>query len=80
MRTIAGILCFFLFVYMLTFVHLTSDSRGVVLIAPGTASFNALNMYSVWWLILPVFFGFYFIITSELDYYNNKRRKLLDKK
>lgn len=79
MRTIAGVLCFFLLVYMLTFVHLTSDSRSIVLIAPGTTSFNEWNMHSPWWLVLPALFGVYFLLTAELDYYSNKKRKKMKK-
>ena len=75
MRTIAGILCFFLLFYMLTFVQLNSKADGIVLIAPGTTSANEWNMHSCWWLVLPVVFGIYLLVTGEMDYLAAKKRK-----
>ena len=74
MRSIAGILCFFLLFYMLTFVRLTSAADGIVLIAPGTTSFNEWNMYSPYWLAFPIIIGAYFLITGEIEYFMKKLR------
>ncbi len=75
MRTIAGILCFFLLMYMLTFVQLNSKADGILLVAPGTLSANEWNMHSAWWLALPIIFGVYLLVTGEKDYYEAKEKK-----
>jgi hypothetical protein len=76
MRTLAGTISLFTFVYLLGFVRLeTRYAQGIILVAPGTTSLNDHNTFSGLWLLVPLTLGIYLIVTGELEFWQARRGK-----
>ena len=74
MRTLAGTISLFTFVYLLGFIRLNQSATGILLVAPGTTSWNVHNEFSALWLLVPLMLGLYLVVTGEIEYWRDRKR------
>lgn len=82
MRILYGLLSVFIFVYMLNFAkakyikengHITGKT-GLTLEFENIATNGNTYTCSIYWLLIPLSFGAYLIISGEIEYYQNKKK------